>query len=128
MGRRVLVTGVGVVSSIGTGVSAFWDGLADGVSGASVLELEGEPPTPVCRIPDFDGEALFGRRDARRMDRCAQLATAAAQLALEDAGGDLGLRTSASAPASARRTAASARSTRRTAPTSSGARTASAPS
>ena len=91
MGRRVLVTGVGVVSSIGTGVSAFWDALADGVSGASVLELDGEPPTPVCRIEDFDGEALFGRRDARRMDRCAQLATAAAQLALEDAGGDLGL-------------------------------------
>ena len=47
MGRRVLVTGVGVVSSIGTGVCAFWDGLADGVSGASVLELDGEPPTPV---------------------------------------------------------------------------------
>ena len=62
MGRRVLVTGVGVVSSIGTGVGAFWDALADGVSGASVLELEGEPPTPVCRVGDFDAEALFGRR------------------------------------------------------------------
>ncbi len=91
MGRRAVVTGVGVVSSIGTGVEAFWDALADGVSGASVLELEGEPPTPVCRVEEFDGEALFGRRDARRMDRCAQLATAAAQLALADAGGDLGL-------------------------------------
>ena len=79
------------MSSIGTGVDAFWDALAKGVSGASVLELEGEPPTPVCRVEDFDGEALFGRRDARRMDRCAQLATAAAQLALADAGGDLGL-------------------------------------
>ena len=56
-----------------------------------MLELEGEPPTPVCRVKDFDAEALFGRRDARRMDRCAQLATAAAKLALEDAGGDLGL-------------------------------------
>ncbi|MEA2195698.1 MAG: 3-oxoacyl-[acyl-carrier-protein] synthase [Solirubrobacteraceae bacterium] len=91
MGRTAVVTGVGVVSSIGTGVDGFWDALAGGVSGASVLELEGEPPTPVCRIEEFDGEALFGRRDARRMDRCAQLATAAAQLALADAGGDLGL-------------------------------------
>jgi len=90
MGRRVVVTGVGVVSSIGVGVEAFWDALANGVSGASVLELEGEPPTPVCRVEDFDADALFGRRDARRMDRCAQLATAAAQLALADAG-DLGL-------------------------------------
>jgi 3-oxoacyl-[acyl-carrier-protein] synthase II len=90
MGRRVVVTGVGVVSSIGVGVDAFWEALANGVSGAGVLELEGEPPTPVCRVKDFDGEALFGRRDARRMDRCAQLATAAAQLALADAG-DLGL-------------------------------------
>jgi 3-oxoacyl-[acyl-carrier-protein] synthase II len=78
------------VSSIGVGVDAFWDALANGVSGASVLELEGEPPTPVCRVKDFDGEALFGRRDSRRMDRCAQLATAAAQLALADAG-ELGL-------------------------------------
>ena len=91
MSRRVVVTGVGVVSSIGVGVDGFWNALADGVSGASVLELEGEPPTPVCRVEDFDGEALFGRRDSRRMDRCAQLATAAAQLALADAG-DLGLR------------------------------------
>jgi 3-oxoacyl-[acyl-carrier-protein] synthase II len=91
MSRRVVVTGVGVVSAIGVGVEAFWDALANGVSGASVLELEGEPPTPVCRVEDFDGEALFGRRDSRRMDRCAQLATAAAQLALADAGGDLGL-------------------------------------
>src|SRR5260221_6847 len=53
MGRRAVVTGVGVVSSIGTGVDAFWDALAKGVSGASVLELEGEPPTPVCRVEDF---------------------------------------------------------------------------
>ncbi len=90
MSRRVVVTGVGVVSSIGVGVDGFWNALADGVSGASVLELEGEPPTAVCRVEDFDGEALFGRRDSRRMDRCAQLATAAAQLALADAG-DLGL-------------------------------------
>ena len=58
----MVVTGVGVVSSIGTGVEAFWDALADGVSGAIVLELDGEPPTPVCRVKDFDGEALFGRR------------------------------------------------------------------
>jgi 3-oxoacyl-[acyl-carrier-protein] synthase II len=91
MDRRAVVTGVGVVSSIGTGVEAFWDALASGVSGATVLALDGEPPTPVCRVEEFDGEALFGRRDARRMDRCAQLATAAAQLALSDAGGDLGL-------------------------------------
>ena len=46
----MVVTGVGVVSSIGTGVEAFWNALADGVSGASVLELDGESAAHVLGI------------------------------------------------------------------------------
>ena len=127
MGRRVLVTGVGVVSSIGTGVGAFWDALADGVSGASVLELEGEPPTPVCRVEDFDARGALRppRRPPHGPLRAARDRGRAGSRSRTRAASSA-CRTSASAPASARRTAASARSTRPTARTSSAAPTASA--
>src|SRR5689334_23771536 len=88
--RRVVITGAGVVSSIGVGVDAFWDALAAGRSGARRVDADGVEAI-ACPVDDFDADALFGRRDARRMDRVAQLAAAAGKLALDDAGGDLGL-------------------------------------
>jgi len=88
--RRVVITGAGVVSSIGVGVEAFWDALAAGRSGAELVDADGVEAV-ACPVGDFDADALFGRRDARRMDRVAQLAAAAGRLALDDAGGDLGL-------------------------------------
>jgi 3-oxoacyl-[acyl-carrier-protein] synthase II len=89
--RRVVVTGLGVIAPTGTGVEAFWDALEAGRSGARLVEFPGVAPAVLCPIEDFDAETYFSRRDARRMDRCGQLAGAAAKLALEDAGGDLGL-------------------------------------
>jgi 3-oxoacyl-[acyl-carrier-protein] synthase II len=91
MPRRVVVTGAGVITSIGTGVEDFWDALANGRSGARLVDPDAIGPAVACAVDGFDPEALFGRRDARRMDRCAQLAAGAARLALDDAGGDLGL-------------------------------------
>lgn len=72
--RRVVVTGMGVVASCGMSPDAFWDGLlAD--------------PTPgERRITDFDPAAWFGPKEARRTDRFAQFAVAAASMALDDAG------------------------------------------
>jgi 3-oxoacyl-[acyl-carrier-protein] synthase II len=74
--RRVVVTGVGVVANCGVGASAFWDGLA-------------QPVTPAVARPvsDFD-PARWGleRVEARRLDRFAQFAVAAAAEALVDAG------------------------------------------
>jgi 3-oxoacyl-[acyl-carrier-protein] synthase II len=88
--RRVVVTGAGVVASIGTGVQAFWDALARGASGATTVEVEGVPPAVAFAVPELDAEERFGRREARRMDRDGQLAGVAALLALEEAG-ELGL-------------------------------------
>jgi 3-oxoacyl-[acyl-carrier-protein] synthase II len=74
-GRRVAVTGLGVISSCGTGIDAFWDGLC------------GAPPEGERRVRDFDPEALFDNpKEARRADRVTQLALAAATQALAHAG------------------------------------------
>jgi 3-oxoacyl-[acyl-carrier-protein] synthase II len=74
-GRRVAVTGVGVLASCGTGVEAFWDGLL------------GAPPEGERRIHDFDPASVFDNpKEARRADRVTQLALAAAEQALAQAG------------------------------------------
>lgn len=74
-GRRVAVTGMGVLASCGTGVDAFWDGLC------------GPPPQGERRIHDFDPEPFFDNpKETRRADRVTQLALAAATQALDSAG------------------------------------------
>lgn len=91
MRRRVVITGAGVVSPIGTGADPFWDALAEGRSGAAHVELEAVGR--ICAFPVTEGEDAkerFGVRDARRMDRSGRLAAVASALALEDAG-DLGI-------------------------------------
>lgn len=73
--RRVAVTGTGVVSSCGTGVDAFWQG------------LNAPPPSGERRVHDFDATAIFDNpKEARRADRVTQLALAAATQALAQAG------------------------------------------
>ncbi|MBW3644514.1 MAG: beta-ketoacyl-ACP synthase II [Actinobacteria bacterium] len=72
--RRVAVTGIGVVAPCGIGADAFWDGLL------------AEPPPGERRITDFDPSPWFGTKEARRTDRFAQFAVAAAAMALDDAG------------------------------------------
>lgn len=75
-GRRVVITGLGVVAPCGTGVEEFWAGLAKPV----------EPATN-RKVADFDPTA-WGLKyaEARRLDRFSQLAVAAATQALDDAG------------------------------------------
>ena len=91
MTRRVVITGAGVVSSIGSGREAFWDALAAGTSGAREIELEQLGLVTVCAAPADEGALeLVGPREARRMDRSARLAVVAAAGALADAGGVLG--------------------------------------
>jgi 3-oxoacyl-[acyl-carrier-protein] synthase II len=77
-GRRVAVTGIGVVSAAGIGVEAFWEGLC------------GPPPEGVRRVEDFDPTAYFDNpKEARRTDRFTQFAMAAAQEAFASAGSSL---------------------------------------
>jgi 3-oxoacyl-[acyl-carrier-protein] synthase II len=78
-GRRVAITGLGVIAACGTGKDAFWAGLM-------AAPADGER-----RVVDFDGTPYFGAKEVRRVDRFAQFAVAAADQALADAGGLEGL-------------------------------------
>jgi 3-oxoacyl-[acyl-carrier-protein] synthase II len=74
-GRRVAVTGTGILSSCGNGIDAFWEGLL------------AAPPEGERRIRDFDPASVFANpKEARRADRVTQVALAAATQALEQAG------------------------------------------
>jgi 3-oxoacyl-[acyl-carrier-protein] synthase II len=89
--RRVVITGAGVVSPIGAGIETFWDGLVEGRSGASRIELESVGTLNAFPVTEGeDARERFGQRDARRMDRSGRMAAVAAAQALEDAG-ELGL-------------------------------------
>jgi 3-oxoacyl-[acyl-carrier-protein] synthase II len=86
--RRVVVTGLGLVSALGVGWHDNWSAALAGRSGARPIEgfepVDNET-TIACEVRGFDPTDFVERRAARRMDRFAQLAVAAARLALEDA-------------------------------------------
>jgi len=73
-GRRVAITGLGVVSCCGVGTEALWTG------------LNGTPPVGERRVPEFDPAVWFSAKEARQIDRFAQFSVAVAAMALEDAG------------------------------------------
>jgi len=89
MGKRVALTGLGVITPIGTGKDAFWTGLMEGRSG--VRRITAFDPTPydtqiAGEIPGFDPTQFMDRKEVRRNDRFVQLALAATRLALDDSG------------------------------------------
>lgn len=87
--ERAVITGLGVITPLGNEVGSFWEGLANGASGVSVIETfdTSRYKSRIAGIVrDFDAEARFGRKEARRMDRFCQYALAAAEQAMEDAG------------------------------------------
>ena len=87
--NRVVVTGMGAVTSIGTGLDEFWQGLVSGKNGISRLthfDASGFPSTMASEVRDFDPGRWLDRKAAARMDRFSQFAVAAADLAMADAG------------------------------------------
>ena len=87
--RRVAVTGIGPVTPIGTGVEDFWASLVAGRSGAGPItrfDATDFRSKVAAEIDGFDVAAYLPAARARRLDRFAQLAYAAATLALADAG------------------------------------------
>ncbi|OLR93674.1 beta-ketoacyl-[acyl-carrier-protein] synthase family protein [Actinokineospora bangkokensis] len=91
MGRRVVITGLGPVSSIGTGAAAFCAGLRSGRSGISPItafDTTGFPHTRAGEVTDFDPKALLERISPQDWGRTSQFAAAAARLAVRDAGID----------------------------------------
>ncbi|MDF2963201.1 MAG: 3-oxoacyl-ACP synthase [Paenibacillus sp.] len=89
MKQRVVITGMGVMTSLGHDLETFWSNLMEGKSGVGMIELfdVSEYPTRIAaEIKDFDPEQYFDRKEARRMDRFVQFAVAASLMALKDAG------------------------------------------
>jgi beta-ketoacyl-acyl-carrier-protein synthase II len=87
--RRVVITGMGAVSVLGTGLRKFWDNLIAGKSGIRrITQFDaGFLPCQIAgEVPDFNPEQFLDRKEARRMARSSQMALAAAKMALEDAG------------------------------------------
>jgi 3-oxoacyl-[acyl-carrier-protein] synthase II len=87
--RRVVITGMGVVSPLGIGIDAFWDGLIHGRSGVRRITRFDPSPYPsqiAGEIPDFDAAAHLPRRDIVRTDVFIHYALISAQAALADAG------------------------------------------
>jgi 3-oxoacyl-[acyl-carrier-protein] synthase II len=88
MRKRVVVTGLGCVSPVGNNVKDTWQALLAGKSGAGAItafDASAHKTRFAAEVKGFDPVALFGARDARKMDRFTQLATAATLEAIESA-------------------------------------------
>ncbi|MFM8423827.1 MAG: beta-ketoacyl synthase N-terminal-like domain-containing protein, partial [Chloroflexota bacterium] len=89
MRKRVVVTGLGCVSPVGNNVKDSWEALLAGRSGAAPIQAfdaSHHKTKFAAEVKGFDPVALFGTREARKMDRFTQLATAATLEALEQSG------------------------------------------
>jgi len=87
--RRVVITGLGAVTPVGNSAEATWQSLVSGqsgVSGVTRFDASDLRPRIAAEVKDFDPVALFGAREAHRMDRFTQFALAAALEALDDSG------------------------------------------
>lgn len=92
MFKRVVVTGLGVVSPLGTGLDKFWTNILQGVSGVGPItrfDTAGFTTRIAAEVKDFDPVDFMDRKSARRMDRFSHFALASAMMALEDSGLDL---------------------------------------
>ncbi len=86
--RRVVVTGLGVISPVGSTVASFWESLLEGKSGVGLIEsfdVSAYPTKIAAQVKDFNPGDFLSRKEARRMDRFVQFACAATRMALEDA-------------------------------------------
>jgi beta-ketoacyl-acyl-carrier-protein synthase II len=91
--RRVVITGLGAVTPLGSSINLFWEGLLQGRSGIrriTQFDASDYPCQIAGEIPDFVSEDYIERKEARRMARSAQIALAAATQAFTDSGlGDI---------------------------------------
>ncbi len=87
--RRVVVTGIGIVSPIGNDRPSFWNGIVEARSGAGPITLFDATQFKThfaAEVKDFKPEARIDRRQLRTLERVSQFACAAAKEAVEDAG------------------------------------------
>ncbi len=89
--RRVVVTGVGLVTPVGVGNDAAWNAVVEGRSGADEITLVDHKDFSVhfaCEVRDLDASQWMDPREIKRIDRYAHFAVAAACIAVDDAGMD----------------------------------------
>jgi 3-oxoacyl-[acyl-carrier-protein] synthase II len=87
--RRVVVTGIGIVSPLGSGMKKAWEGALEGRSGVREItrfDSTGYPVRIAAEVPDFDPTAIIDKKDIKKMDRFIQYSIAAALEALEGSG------------------------------------------
>lgn len=92
MKRRVVITGLGVVSPIGSGISKFWDSLLSGKSGiGNITHFDASDFTTriAGEIKDFDPSKYLLPKDLKRIDQFTQYAVVASGMAIDDSGIDL---------------------------------------
>ncbi len=90
--RRVVITGLGALPPLGNDVRSSWEHLIAGESGAGPItqfDTAGFPVTFACEVKDFAPGDWVDHKQARRMDRFAQLIVAAARQAEQDSGLDI---------------------------------------
>lgn len=90
--RRVVITGMGVISPIGLDTPSFWDSLINGRSGIAPLQhvdLEGQEVSVGAQLKGFNPLTYMDRKEARRMDKYCQYAMAATREALQMSGLDI---------------------------------------
>jgi 3-oxoacyl-[acyl-carrier-protein] synthase II len=90
--KRVVVTGLGAITPLGKNVAETWAALCEGKSGCGPITLFDASKFKTqfaCEVKDFDPALYFDKKEARKLDRYAQLAIAAVKEAIEDCGIDL---------------------------------------
>ena len=91
MEHRVAITGIGAVTPLGNTAAETWEAMRAGRCGIGPItrfDAEGFAVQVAAEVKGFDSEAYFGRREARHLDRCVQLAMAASDEAMADSGLD----------------------------------------
>jgi len=89
--RRVVITGLGVVSPIGAGVEKFWSNLVAGVSGIDIIKRFDPVEIGLSvhiagEVKDFEPEKYFDKKDAQKVSDFIKFAVAAADEAIKDSG------------------------------------------
>jgi len=85
--NRVVVTGIGVISPIGSKINEFWDNLVKGKSGIDIVtkfDISDYSTKVAAEVKDFDPTLYIDKKEAKRMDRFTQFAVASTKIALED--------------------------------------------
>ncbi len=92
MTRRVVITGMGTVNALSSDLAGYWRALLEGESGVRLIEQFDPSAFKVKfagEVKNFQPEAHFGKKDARRLDRFSQFALVAARAAVKDSGLDI---------------------------------------